>query len=48
MSKTSNAHFNDGKNMKKCFPQLDSMLKKILGIIGSQIEKDLSLARILI
>ncbi len=38
MSKTSSAHFNGGKNMKTCFPQLVFMLKKILGIIGSQIE----------
>ncbi len=38
MSKTSSTHFSGGKNMKICFPQLVSMLKEILGIIGSQIE----------
>jgi hypothetical protein len=38
MSKTSNVHFNRGKNMRICFLQLVFWAKQILGLHRSQIE----------
>jgi hypothetical protein len=38
MLKTSNVHYNGGKNMKACFLQWVFCIKQIFEIVGCQIE----------